>query len=97
MSPLQVKPLWGQRLKRVCPDAQYYEVSPAGHCPHHEAPATVALVLSSWISQVRCNEGIRKHEFLGVECYTIPCKVVLSSGIWQVRAGVPCRCSETLI
>lgn len=48
-----MKPIWGQRLKWVYENAQYYEVSPAGHCPHHEAPATVALVLCSWIWQVR--------------------------------------------
>lgn len=33
-----VVPFWGQRAKQRNPDAVYYELSPAGHCPHHEAP-----------------------------------------------------------
>jgi pimeloyl-ACP methyl ester carboxylesterase len=33
-----VVPIWGQRLKRRLPEAQYLELAPAGHCPHHEAP-----------------------------------------------------------
>lgn len=28
--PGRVVPLWGQRLKRILPDAAYYEISPAG-------------------------------------------------------------------
>lgn len=58
---LQVKPLWGQRLKWVMTEAQYYEVSPAGHCPQHEAPAAVALALSSWLQEVNpgiCNDSL---------------------------------------
>lgn len=33
-----VVPFWGQRTKHRNPEAVYYELSPAGHCPHHEAP-----------------------------------------------------------
>jgi len=44
-----VVPLWGQRLKRRVPDAVYYELSPAGHCPHHEQPEAVNLLLSSFL------------------------------------------------
>ena len=29
-------PLFGQRVKAYCPKATYYEISPSGHCPHHE-------------------------------------------------------------
>ncbi|GAX74761.1 hypothetical protein CEUSTIGMA_g2208.t1 [Chlamydomonas eustigma] len=45
-----VVPLWGQRLKRKCPQAVYLELSPAGHCPHHEVPRSVNWAISSWIS-----------------------------------------------
>jgi len=45
-----VVPMWGQRLKRHLPSAQYLELSPAGHCPHHEVPNTVNWALTSWIS-----------------------------------------------
>ncbi|GBF98208.1 hypothetical protein Rsub_10708 [Raphidocelis subcapitata] len=45
-----VVPLWGQRLKRAVPHAAYYELSNVGHCPHHEAPASVNRVLCEWIT-----------------------------------------------
>lgn len=39
-----VVPLWGYRLKRALPSALYYELSPCGHCPHHEAPQVSSTV-----------------------------------------------------
>jgi pimeloyl-ACP methyl ester carboxylesterase len=33
-----VTPIWGLQVKRKVPDAPYYEISPAGHCPHDEVP-----------------------------------------------------------
>ena len=45
-----VVPLWGQRLKRRVPTAAYYEMSPAGHCPHHEQPAAVNTIMASWLA-----------------------------------------------
>ena len=33
-----VKPLWGLQVKRQVPEASYYQISPAGHCPHDEVP-----------------------------------------------------------
>jgi hypothetical protein len=49
-----VVPLWGQRLKRAVPGAAYYEITPAGHCPHHEAPNAVNRVIAAWVA---CVEG----------------------------------------
>ena len=31
-----VVPAWGRRAKRMVPGATLVEISPAGHCPHHE-------------------------------------------------------------
>ncbi|KAG2445634.1 hypothetical protein HXX76_000244 [Chlamydomonas incerta] len=45
-----VRPLWGQRLKRRLPEALYLELSPAGHCPHHETPAAVNRALRAWVA-----------------------------------------------
>ncbi|GIL98314.1 hypothetical protein Vretimale_3708 [Volvox reticuliferus] len=45
-----VRPLWGQRMKRRLPAATYLELSPAGHCPHHEAPAAVNRALRTWLA-----------------------------------------------
>ena len=44
--------MWGQRLKRRIPDAAYFELSPAGHCPHHEAPGPVNNLVSMWIASL---------------------------------------------
>jgi hypothetical protein len=40
----------GQRLKARVPSAVYLEMSPAGHCPHHEVPNTVTTLMVKWIS-----------------------------------------------
>ncbi|KAL5985998.1 hypothetical protein ACLOJK_027988 [Asimina triloba] len=33
-----VRPVWGLEVKQEAPEAPYYEISPAGHCPHDEVP-----------------------------------------------------------
>lgn len=40
-----VKPVWGVQVKRQVPEAPYYEISPAGHCPHDEVPEVCSLLL----------------------------------------------------
>lgn len=42
-----VKPLWGLQVKQQVPEAPYYEISPAGHCPHDEVPEVSTLSLIS--------------------------------------------------
>ena len=32
--------------------AVYWEVSPAGHCPHHEAPEAFNALLLAWLNGV---------------------------------------------
>ena len=45
---------WARRLKRQVPAIEYYSISPAGHCPHHEVPHTVNVLIQEWIrSKVR--------------------------------------------
>ncbi|KAL6954699.1 hypothetical protein U1Q18_015451 [Sarracenia purpurea var. burkii] len=44
-----VKPVWGFQVKRQLPDAPYFEISPAGHCPHDEVPEVVNYLLRGWI------------------------------------------------
>lgn len=45
-----VSPMWGQRAFRRCDrDVPYYEMSPSGHCPHHETPAATNLALCDWL------------------------------------------------
>nr|GMC84637.1 putative disease resistance protein RGA3 [Ipomoea batatas] len=44
-----VTPYWGFRVKRRMPEAPYYEISPAGHCPHDEVPEVVNFLLRGWI------------------------------------------------
>eukprot|EP01025_Chloroclados_australasicus_P046825 TRINITY_DN5177_c4_g1_i1.p1 TRINITY_DN5177_c4_g1~~TRINITY_DN5177_c4_g1_i1.p1 ORF type:complete len:479 (+),score=45.89 TRINITY_DN5177_c4_g1_i1:136-1437(+) len=52
-----VVPLWGQRLKRLLPKADYYELTPCGHCPHHETPKSVNFVIQKWVEGVENGEG----------------------------------------
>ncbi len=49
-------PIWGQRLKRRLPTADYVELTPAGHCPHHEAPHAVNAMMRTWISAVEAGD-----------------------------------------
>ena len=56
-----IQPVWGQRAARRLADAgahfDYLEISPSGHCPHHETPrATAAAVnglLDAWLDDDR--------------------------------------------
>jgi hypothetical protein len=45
-----VRSWWARRLKRRVPTADYFAISPAGHCPHHEAPNTVNHLIRAWIA-----------------------------------------------
>lgn len=40
-----VRPVWGLQVKRKLPDVPYYEITPAGHCPHDEVPEVSCLVV----------------------------------------------------
>ena len=53
-----VVPLWGQRAKRALPGATYYEVSPAGHCPHHERPEIVNALVKGWTEAVLAGRSV---------------------------------------
>jgi pimeloyl-ACP methyl ester carboxylesterase len=53
-----VRPIWGIKVKKQVPEAPYYEISPAGHCPHDEVPEVritqipaILLVLMSYSSR----------------------------------------------
>ncbi|CAN0917241.1 Pheophytinase, chloroplastic [Linum grandiflorum] len=50
-----VKPMWGHLVKRQIPEAPYYELSPAGHCPHDEVPEVVNYLLRGWIKNLESN------------------------------------------
>ncbi|KAJ1467609.1 Alpha/Beta hydrolase protein [Baffinella frigidus] len=47
-----ITPLWGHRAKRLLSAAPYWEISPAGHCPHHEAPEAVNFLMTRWLAEV---------------------------------------------
>eukprot|EP00611_Tribonema_gayanum_P012137 TRINITY_DN226_c2_g1_i1.p1 TRINITY_DN226_c2_g1~~TRINITY_DN226_c2_g1_i1.p1 ORF type:complete len:485 (-),score=150.70 TRINITY_DN226_c2_g1_i1:303-1757(-) len=47
-----ITPLWGHRAKRAAPRAPYYELTPSGHCPHHETPAAVNHIVGGWIKSI---------------------------------------------
>ncbi|XP_065866200.1 pheophytinase, chloroplastic isoform X1 [Euphorbia lathyris] len=47
-----VKPIWGLQVKQQVPEAPYYEISPAGHCPHDEVPEVVNFLLRGYIKNI---------------------------------------------
>ncbi|KAG0480415.1 hypothetical protein HPP92_010988 [Vanilla planifolia] len=53
-----VRPIWGHRVKRQLPGAPYYEISPAGHCPHDEVPEVVNYLLRGWIKNLESEGSI---------------------------------------
>jgi hypothetical protein len=62
-----VVPIWGQRLKRLRPEATYLELAPAGHCPHHEAPTAINNIIQTWVAAVEA--GLHtQHDLLQVRC-----------------------------
>ncbi|KAG0480436.1 hypothetical protein HPP92_011294 [Vanilla planifolia] len=53
-----VRPIWGHKVKRQLPGAPYYEISPAGHCPHDEVPEVVNYLLRGWIKNLESEGSI---------------------------------------
>ncbi|KAJ7949254.1 Pheophytinase, chloroplastic [Quillaja saponaria] len=47
-----VNPVWGFQVKRQVPEAPYYQISPAGHCPHDEVPEVINFLLRGWIKNL---------------------------------------------
>ncbi|XP_076922219.1 pheophytinase, chloroplastic-like [Bidens hawaiensis] len=47
-----VRPVWGLQVKKQLPEAPYYQISPAGHCPHDEVPEVVNYLLRGWIKNL---------------------------------------------
>lgn len=53
-----VRPIWGLQVKHQVPDAAYYEISPAGHCPHDEVPEVVNYLLRGWIKNLESKGSV---------------------------------------
>ncbi|XAR63487.1 hypothetical protein NMG60_11023440 [Bertholletia excelsa] len=63
-----VKPVWGLEVKRQLPEAPYYEISPAGHCPHDEVPEVVNYLLRGWIRNLESRGSIALPLLDNPEC-----------------------------
>jgi len=50
-----IVPWWAERAAQriAAAGGEYYAMSPAGHCPHHEAPAAFNHMLLRWLSRCR--------------------------------------------
>ncbi|MED6209874.1 hypothetical protein PIB30_058890 [Stylosanthes scabra] len=53
-----VKPIWGVQVKKQVPEAPYYQISPAGHCPHDEVPEVINFLLRGWIRHLESSGSI---------------------------------------
>ena len=60
-----VRPVWGQRASRRYAEAgrtaPYFELSPAGHCVHHEAPHAVAACVLELIRGVDVPASVKEE------------------------------------
>ncbi|KAL6900634.1 hypothetical protein ACP4OV_005310 [Aristida adscensionis] len=63
-----VRPIWGVKVKQQVPDAPYYEISPAGHCPHDEVPEVINYLLRGWLQNLE-SEGSTDLPFLEEPSY----------------------------
>ncbi|KAK7323425.1 hypothetical protein VNO77_26897 [Canavalia gladiata] len=53
-----VMPVWGLLAKRKVPEAPYYQISPAGHCPHDEVPEIINFLLRGWIRNLESQGSV---------------------------------------
>ncbi|URE33311.1 alpha/beta hydrolase fold [Musa troglodytarum] len=53
-----VRPIWGFQVKRQLPEVPYYEISPAGHCPHDEVPEVINFLLRGWIKNLESQGSV---------------------------------------
>lgn len=53
-----VTPIWGLQVKRKVPEAPYYQISPAGHCPHDEVPEVINFLLRGWIRNLESDGSL---------------------------------------
>lgn len=70
-----VTPIWGFQVKQQVPDAPYYEISPAGHCPHDEVPEVVNFLMRGWIKHLESDGSVLlplldDHEYADKEVTT---------------------------
>ncbi|XP_010931560.1 pheophytinase, chloroplastic [Elaeis guineensis] len=53
-----IRPIWGLKVKKQLPEVPYYEIIPAGHCPHDEVPEVVNFLLRGWIKNLESKGSI---------------------------------------
>ncbi|KAK3129344.1 hypothetical protein QOZ80_6BG0478090 [Eleusine coracana subsp. coracana] len=53
-----VRPIWGIKVKQQVPEAPYYEISPAGHCPHDEVPEVINYLLRGWLKNLESDGSV---------------------------------------
>ncbi|KAI3845872.1 hypothetical protein MKX03_012066 [Papaver bracteatum] len=53
-----VMPIWGSQVKRTVPEAPYYQITPAGHCPHDEVPEVVNYLLRGWVRSLESQGSV---------------------------------------
>ncbi|KAI3993428.1 hypothetical protein MKX01_007873 [Papaver californicum] len=53
-----VMPIWGFQVKRKVPEAPYYQITPAGHCPHDEVPEVVNYLIRGWVRSLESQGSV---------------------------------------
>jgi hypothetical protein len=82
-------PFWGQQVKQHVPDAVYYELSPVGHCPHHEAPEVIILA-SSLLAIILLFSIVLVRYFGDLSCWFkfFDLSAQEGEGMFRVHSGV---------
>lgn len=97
-----VMPICGMQVKNQVPDAPYYEISPAGHCPHDEVPEVLTITTITMLSSRTQSQKYNKISsyfkiillFDIARLSTFFC--VGGSEAWSRAAQSCCLCSMTL-
>jgi len=58
-------PYWAARAYMTAPEADYLQMSPTGHCPHYETPASVNEALLRWLHEKAPADGPARAELPG--------------------------------
>jgi len=100
-----IVPWWAERAAQRVAAArgEYYAISPAGHCPHHEAPAAFNQMLLRWLSRRRAesisgdsSEQEEDLEVLAVgDRIKLPARLIASDG--QPHSNVYANTSSIVI
>lgn len=82
-----IKPYFAERIIKTKTDATYYQVSPSGHCPHHETPTAVNKAIKHWIysNEVKDDVNIKEEGDIRRMCEAFDEEVSKQDGLQMLE------------